>query len=77
MFTAWKIEGIDGYKFDKDGNLYRLPFVSGKKSYGLRKIKMQYPNRWLIRGQMWSKEQLRNKLVKDDNPTLIDTDLPF
>ena len=81
MFSKWKIskDGMSNYRFGEDKELYRLPFIKGKRSYGLRKIKMQHPNRYLINGEMWSKDQLRPHLVLDDNPIELtkSDDMPF
>lgn len=79
MFTKWIIEGIDGYRFGEDGELYRLPFERNKRSYDWRRIRKQYPNRWLIKGEMWSQDQLRPKLRLDPEPLEIfkEIDLPF
>lgn len=68
MFSKWKIKGIDGYLFAEDGNLYKLPYVQGKRSYGLRLIKKQYPNRYRINGQWYSQRQLKHRLIKDEKP---------
>ena len=81
MFTKWKIniKGLENYRFTDNGDLYRLPYKSNKNSYGLRKIKMQYPNRWRMNGAWWSKDQLRLKLIEDNNPIEIlrENEYPF
>ena len=68
MFTKWKIKGIDNYVFGEDGNLYKLPFEKNGKSYGLRLIKKQYPNRYRINNEWYSQRQLKHKLYLDEFP---------
>ena len=81
MFSKWKIskEGMELYRFCHNGDLYRLPFKRYNRSYGLRKIKIQADNRYLINGEKWSKDQLRQHIILDDNPVeLTKTDeMPF
>lgn len=73
MFTKYKIDikGLELFRFNIDGDLYRLPYTEGTRSYGFRLIKMQYSNRWRIRDQWYSKRQLRDKLILDDSPVMI------
>ena len=73
MFTKYKIniEGLEGYRFTADGDLYKMPFTRNKRSYDFRLIKIQNPNRWKIEGEWYSKRQLRPKLIEDDNPIEI------
>ena len=71
VFSKWLITGIPGYCFGSDKELYRLPFKSGPNYYGLRKLKMQHPNRWKINGKWWSKRQLQDKLYLNRNPEKI------
>ena len=71
MKTKWKIKGIDNFRFGEDKNLYKLPYNSNKRYYGFRLIKMQYGERWKIDGKWWSKRQLKDKLIKDDEPLII------
>lgn len=79
MFSKWKIRGIDNYVFGEDKELYKLPFKSNGKKYGVRKIKMQYPNRWIINNKPLSKRQLEGRLYIDTKPIkLLDIgDTPF
>jgi hypothetical protein len=79
IFAKWLIHGLDGYCFGSDLELYRLPFESDHKYYGLRKLKMQHPNRWIINGKWWSKRQLKQKLYLNSDPFILieDKDLPF
>jgi hypothetical protein len=81
MFTKHiiNIEGLEGFRFADDGNLYRLPYTKDKRSYGFRLIKMQYSNRWRINNEWYSKNQLRGNLIKDSNPMLIysNNETPF
>jgi hypothetical protein len=79
IFAKWLIHGLDGYCFGSDFALYRLPFESDHKYYGLRKLKMQHPNRWIIKGKWWSKRQLKQKLYLNPDPFILieDKDLPF
>ena len=79
MFTKYKIEGLDGYVFGEDKNLYRLPFERNGRGYGVREIRKQYPNRYRINGVWWSHRQLRSKIYKDPNPSqlFLTDDMPF
>ena len=81
VFTKWtiKIDGLELFRFDEDGNLYRIPYTKGKRSYGFRLIIMQYPSRWRINNTWYSKSMLRNKLIKDENPIMIysNKEVPF
>jgi predicted GTPase len=80
MFSKWRIKGIDGYRFDELGNLWRLPYTDYKgKSRGLRMLKMHYPSRWKINGEYYSKNQLRNRLELDTEPIelIIKDQMPF
>ena len=71
IFSRWLIDGLEGYCFGSDKQLYRLPFRSGLNHYGLRKLKMQHPNRWKINGAWWSKRQLLRKIYPNPNPEVI------
>ena len=79
MLSKWKIKGIDLYVFGEDGNLYKLPFTKNNRSYGVRLIKKQYPNRWRINDTWYSQRQLKDKLYIDKNPVLLfeSNDTPF
>ena len=82
MKTKYKInvKGLESFRFGEDKNLWRLPYERNKRSYGARKMKMQYPNRWILNGVVWSKNQLKPHLIIDDNPIEIykeDLDTPF
>lgn len=79
MLSKWKIKICDNYVFGEDGELYRLPFVSKNRSYGLRKIKVRYPNRWVINGEVWSKRQLKSHIYLDPDPIELfnESDSPF
>jgi len=69
--SRWIIEGISGYVFGSDKELYRLPFSSFPNNYGLRKLKKQPGNRWRINNNWWSERQLRRKLKKNPSPEII------
>ena len=75
MVTKWKIKGIEGFRFGEDKNLYKLPYNSNKRYYGFRLIKIQSGDRWKIDGKWWSKRQLKNLLIKDDEPLTIYEDV--
>lgn len=76
--SKWIIKGIEGFVFGEDKNLYRLPYVKGKRSYELRQIKKQYGNRYKLNGEWWSERQLYSKIELDPNPIeLIKSDMPF
>lgn len=80
MYTKWKIEILKGYYFDENGNLWKAPFISSnKKAIDWRMIKMQYPSRWKIGKDYYSKNQLRKHLVLMDEPIEIykSKELPF
>jgi hypothetical protein len=79
IFSKWLIQGIEGYCFGSDKELYKLPFKSGRNHFGLRKIKKQYPNRWKLNGNWWSEKQLQGKIYLNPNPEkIIDcNDMPF
>ena len=73
------IEGLEGFRFGEDKNLWRLPYTKNKRSYTFRMIKLQKSNRWILNGVAWSKRQLEGKITKDLNPIEIhkDTSCPF
>ena len=81
MKTKWRIdiEKLKSFRFSEDGKIYRLPYTKGLKSYGWRLIKMQHPNRWRLDGVWWSKNQIKNHLIRDDDPLTIYTEgeMPF
>lgn len=79
IFSKWIINGIDGYVFGSDKELYRLPFKSGRNHFGLRKLKMQYPNRWKINGEWCSKRQLWSRIALNPKPEILITksETPF
>ena len=82
MKTKYKIniEGLESFRFAEDKNLWRLPYERNKRLYGARKMKMQYPSRWILNGVVWSKNQLKPHLIRDNNPIEIykeDLDTPF
>lgn len=69
--SKWLILGFPEYCFGSDKELYKLPFNSGKNYYGLRKIKKQPYNRWLLKGKFWSEKQLLPKLYLNPNPKIL------
>ena len=71
MKSKWKIRGIETHVFGEDGNLYRLPYTKGKRSFGVRLIKKQYPNRWVINGTTYSERQLKHRIYKDAKPIVL------
>jgi hypothetical protein len=71
VLSRWLIKGIEGYCYGSDLELYRMPFKSGRNHFGLRKLKKQHPNRWLISGQWWSQGQLKSKIYLNHNPEII------
>lgn len=71
VYSKWLISKFPGYCFGSDGELYRLPFKSGPNHYGLRKLKMQRPNRWKINGKWWSKRQLQSFVYLNPRPEKI------
>jgi len=79
IFSKWLIHGFPDYCIGSDKELYRLPFKSGRNYFGLRRLKMQNPNRYKISGKWWSKSQLKNRVYLNPNPEiLIETnDMPF
>ena len=85
MITKWiiGIKGLEDYRFNKEGELYKMPFNRNKRNYGVRLIKMQDPNRWRMyntyshKEEWYSKTQLSNKLIEDENPIILPQDTPF
>lgn len=79
IFSKWVINGIDGYVFGSDKELYRLPFRAGRNHFGLRRLKMQYPNRWKINGEWYSKRQLWSRITLNPKPKIliIESETPF
>ena len=79
IFSKWLIQGIEGYCFGSDKELYRLPFKSGRNYFGLRKLKKQPMNRWKIDGKWWSERQLKTKIYLNPDPELLiaNKDYPF
>lgn len=82
MLSKWIIKGLDSYLIGEDKNIYKKPFTSekGKRNYPFKLVKMQYPSRWRLNGEYWSKAQLKQHIKKDPNPVEIyinDPDIPF
>ena len=79
MFSKWKVKGLEGFVFDENGKLYRLPYKRDKRSYEIREVKKQYPNRYKINGEWWSQRQLKPLLYLDENPVELfkEKNLPF
>ena len=79
IFSKWIIEGLPGFVVGLDKELYRLPFKSGRNHFGLRKIKVQNPNKYKIDRRWWSKSQLKNKVYLNPSPEILieNTDMPF
>ena len=73
IISKWKIniDGLDLFVFGSDNELYRLPHVKNNRSYCLRKIKMQYPSRWIIYGEAYSKNRLRGNLIRDERKIIL------
>lgn len=83
MFTKWNIEviGLELYRFDENGELWKLPFksVSGKYISAKKIKKDNEKKRWIINGNWWSENQLRPHLILDQNPFELTKEdcLPF
>lgn len=80
IVSKWLIQGIDGFCFGSDKELYRLPFKSSRNYFGLRKLKKQPKNRWKINGKWWSEKQLKSKIYLNPDPKIIissEKDCPF
>ena len=71
VFSKWIIEGIPGYVFGSDKELYRLQFATYPNHYGLRKLKKQTGKRWRINNDWWSERQLKRKLKKNSYPKVL------
>jgi hypothetical protein len=80
MLTKWKIDlpNMELYRFGEDKELYRLPFSTDKKSFGLRKLRKSR-GCWLLNGTRWSVDQLRPHIIPDDNKKLLfkSEEMPF
>jgi hypothetical protein len=68
VFSKWIIEGLPGFVFGSDKELYRLPFQSHPNHYALRLIKLQSGNRYKLNGVWWSQRQLKPKIKRNTNP---------
>lgn len=79
IISKWFIRGFPEYCFGSDKELYRLPHKSGRNHYGLRKVKKQPHNRWLIHGKFWSENQLADKIYLNPEPQILVylNDTPF
>lgn len=80
IFSKWIIDGLPGFVFGSDKELYRLPFQSWPNHYGLRRIKKQSGNRWKLDSDWWSQRQLKRKLRINPNPEILiepKPDCPF
>jgi hypothetical protein len=80
MKSKWMIQGLDNYRVGEDGNIYKLPFSSNFKYYETRLVKEQYPSRFRLNDEWYTKKRLRKLLVKDTNPIVlidINDNLPF
>jgi hypothetical protein len=82
MFTKWliNIKALKNYRFDENGQLWRMPYIDkNKKHRDWRKINMQYPNRWKVGKQYYSKTQLKPHLsIDNERIKIYETDnLPF
>jgi len=52
-------------------------WLMNNKSYSWRLIKKQYPNRWRLNNEWYSKNQLRPKLYLNPNPEIIHAKTPW
>jgi hypothetical protein len=82
VFSKWIIEGLPGFVFGSDKELYRLPFQSWPNHYGLRKLKKQKGNRWKFDGNWLSQRQLKNsgRIKINHTPKILipnESDCPF
>jgi len=80
IFSKWIIEGIPGYVFGSDKELYRLPFATWPNHYRLRRIKKQPGRRWKILNEWWSERQLKRKIRLNPEPIILiepKPDCPF
>ena len=80
MRSKWIIKGLGNYRVGEDGNIYKLPFLSNLKYYETRLVKEQYPSRFRLNNEWYTKKRLRNLLVKDTEPVVLmeeKDNLPF
>ena len=82
VYSKWIIDlkGLEGYVIGNDKNIYRLPFTSGLRTFGLRLIKQDKSNnRWRLNNRWWSENQLRQHLRIDQSmkELIKEDDLPF
>ena len=79
IFSKWLIHGFPDYCIGSDKELYRLPFKSSRNYFGLRRLKVQNPNRYKIHRKWWSKSQLKNRVYLNPNPEVLieNSDMPF
>lgn len=78
--SKWLIEGMEGYFFGSDLNLYKMPFESKGRHYGLRMIREQNKDRFKINGKWWSKRQLKSRIYLNPTPKIMiknESDCPF
>jgi hypothetical protein len=64
-------EKLQEYVIGSDKKVYKKPFVSHKRYFGYREVKMQYPERYRLNGQWWSKAQLKQHIALNPNPEII------
>lgn len=80
MKSKWIIQGLDNYRVGEDGNIYKLPFLSNLKYYETRLVKEQYPSRFRLNNEWYTKKRLRKLLVNDTSPIVLieeKNNLPF
>lgn len=69
MFERFEfsLDELKPYVVGSDNEIYRRPYESKGRSYGYRRIKMQYPSRWKLNETWWSKHKLWNLLEDIEN----------
>jgi|VirMetMinimDraft_7_1064189.scaffolds.fasta_scaffold380913_1 hypothetical protein len=73
MNSKWvfKNDKLKDYVIGSDKKIYKKPFSSHKRFFGYREVKMQYPERYRLNNEWWSKSQLKQHIVLDQNPVVI------
>ena len=73
MNSKWvfKNDKLKDYVIGSDKRIYKKPFSSHKRFFGYREVKVQYPERYRLNGEWWSKKQLKQHISLDPNPVEI------